>query len=165
VSIDRSKAGYVVAFNGATHSYDSSLPSGQRQGAKEDHVQCAFIYPRWCGDGVIDTDKSEICDNGDANGTAGNTCNATCQTVTSTLSCTNLTLLPATLSKNGGSLTATCAASVSSGTQYKLVLKQGTTTIETIPYQSLATKTFDYVIPANGAATSKIYSVQCFVTN
>ena len=97
--------------------------------------------------------------------TNGDGCSSTCTIETQALSCTNLSLSPTQLTKNGGSLTATCAASVSSGTQYKLVLKQGTTTLETIPYQSLATKTFDYVIPANGSITDKTYSVQCYVKN
>jgi hypothetical protein len=97
--------------------------------------------------------------------TNGDGCSNTCTIENPTLTCTNLTLSPTTLTKNGGSLTATCAASVSSGTQYKLVLKQGATTLETIDYQSLATKTFAYTLPANGSVTDKTYSVECFVKN
>lgn len=120
------------------------------------------MYPRWCGDGVLDTDKSELCDNGTSNGTAGNTCSATCQTVTTpTLACTNLTLAPTTLTKDGGNITATCSAS--NATQYKFVLKQNGTIITTKPYQTSNQTTFS--LPANSTTSGKSYSVDCFVAN
>ena len=148
-----------IAFNAASRA--TNIATGV-DGSLENHIQCAFVFPKWCGDGTLDSDKSEQCDDG--NMTSGDGCSNTCTTEAS-LSCTNLTLSPTTLTKNGGSLTATCAASVSSGTQYKLVLKQGATTLETIDYQSLATKTFAYTLPANGSVVDKTYSVECFVKN
>lgn len=130
-----------------------------------DHKQCVFYYVRFCGDNVIDNDKSEQCDNGANNGTVGNTCSATCQTINpATLTCNNLTISPTILTRSGGDITATCTASVSSGTQYKLVLKQGSTIINpNDTYQSSATKIFS--IPSNSNTNSKTYSVDCYVKN
>lgn len=151
-----------VAFNAASRT--TNIETGV-DGPLEDHIQCAFVFPKWCGDGFIDTNKSEQCDNGTLNGTAGNTCSATCQTINpAILTCNNLTISPTILTRSGGDITATCTASVSSGTQYKLVLKQGSTVINpNDTYQSSATKIFS--IPSNSNTNSKTYSVDCYVKN
>jgi len=156
----RNQPAYKITFIPRTYA---DLGPGNL-GPAIDHRQCLFIYPRFCWDGISDSDRDEQCDDG--NMTSGDGCSNTCQTeTTNTLACTNLTLAPTTLTKNGGSLSATCTASVASGTQYKLVLKQWATTLETIDYQSLATKTFAYILPANATITDKTYSVQCYVKN
>lgn len=129
-----------------------------------DHKQCIFYYVRWCGDNVLDTDKGEQCDNGTENGKPGNPCSITCENVTTpTLSCNNLTLAtsPATLTKNGWTITATCSAS--NATHYKFILKQGNTEITTKPYQTGREATF--TLPENSWTSAKGYSVECLVKN
>lgn len=128
-------------------------------GLNFNHVQCSIVFPRWCGDNVIDTDKSEQCDDG--NMTNGDGCSSTCTTETSSLVCNNLTLAPTTLTKNGGDITATCVAT--NATQYKFVLKQGSTVIDTKPYQTSTQATF--TLPANSTTSSKNYTVDCLVKN
>lgn len=96
--------------------------------------------------------------------TSGDGCSNTCTTESQTLSCTSLALSPTTLSKNGGDITATCTANPTSGTQYKIVLKQGDTIINpNDTYQSSNTKTF--TLPANTTTSDKNYFVDCFVKN
>lgn len=93
--------------------------------------------------------------------TSGDGCSNTCTTETSSLTCNNLTLVPTTLTKNGGTITATCAAT--NATQYKFTLKQGSTTISTVAYQTSPTTTF--TLPENSDTTSKTYTVDCLVKN
>lgn len=152
-----------IAFNAASRT--TNISTGV-DGALENHIQCAFTFPKWCGDGVVDDgtnstqDKGEQCDDG--NMTNGDSCSSTCQTVsTPTLSCNNLTLAPTTLTKDGGTITATCTAS--NATNYKFVLKQGATIIETKPYQTSNQATFD--LDANTTSNDKNYTVECFVKN
>lgn len=64
-------------FPGPAVSYGINQNSFNPSAAFED-VECLNIKPRWCGDGIIDNDKGETCDNGAQNGTAGNACSATC---------------------------------------------------------------------------------------
>ena len=47
------------------------------------HQQTVLVYPAFCGDGVIDKNYGETCDDGDANGTAGK-CNTVCNGPTKT---------------------------------------------------------------------------------
>lgn len=68
-------------FPGPAVSYGINKNSFNPSAAYED-VACVNIKPRWCGDGVLDGDKGETCDNGAQNGTAGNACSATCTPVT-----------------------------------------------------------------------------------
>lgn len=75
-------------------------------GDPETHTQCTFVQGRWCGDGVIDSDRGEQCDNGGNNGSTG-TCSSTCQP-NQALTCNNINLAPATLTAAGGNITATC---------------------------------------------------------
>jgi hypothetical protein len=91
-------------------------------GDTESHKQCTFVYGRWCGDGVIDTDKGEQCDSGTNNGTG--TCTSTCQNQVA--SCTNLSVAPTSVT-NGGTVTYTCAGN--NATSYSIVAKRpdGTT--------------------------------------
>lgn len=150
----RSTPGFSVSFNAASHARTGT----NQQGPMENHVQCAFIFPRWCGDGKKDTDKNEQCDDG--NQANGDGCSATCQTeVVQPPICTGLTIAPATLTSSGGTITATCSGTNVS--QYKLVLKEGSTVINTIDYQNSNVGIF--TLPWNTTAASKNYSVQCFV--
>ncbi len=96
------------------------------------HTECAFYYGKWCGDGHVDADKGEQCDNGGNNGTNG-TCSSTCQT-NQTLTCNNMDLTSnglniknGTLTAAGGTIRATCAGTNAS--QYKFVLKEGLQTV------------------------------------
>ncbi len=155
-SSDRNTAWYVVAFDAASHTYTASP---ETVGALNHHIQCAFVYPRWCWDNIIDTDKGEQCDDG--NKTNGDGCSNTCTTETSSLSCNNLGISPATLSKDGGTITATCSAT--NATQYKFILKQSGSTISTVAYQTSATTTFS--LPANTDTSNKTYTVDCYVKN
>lgn len=54
------------------------------------HKECAFVAPRWCGDGIIS--NGESCDDGDQNGQGGK-CNVSCTGGTVIKkSCDNLTV-------------------------------------------------------------------------
>ena len=124
-----------------------------------DHVQCEYIFPRFCGDGTKDTDKGEICDDGNMNN--GDGCNNVCQPEVVNLTCDNLSITPATLTQSGGTITATCDGT--NETQYKFILKQGATVVNTIGYQNSNQTTFS--IPANTGTSGKPYSVECQVKN
>jgi uncharacterized repeat protein (TIGR01451 family) len=124
------------------------------------HKECSFYTGKWCGDGVVDSGNGEQCDNGVNNGSNG-TCSSTCQN-NQTLSCNGITVTPAVLTSVGGSIHATCTAS-SNATQYKFVLKEGLTTIDTVNYQN--SNQTDFVLPTNATNTNKTYSVQCYVKN
>ena len=47
-------------------------------GVESAHKECAFVAPRWCGDGILETPRGEQCDLGDQNGQPGSPCSATC---------------------------------------------------------------------------------------
>jgi hypothetical protein len=98
-------------------------PSGT-YGNSETHTQCTFIYGRWCGDGIVDSDKNEQCDNGANNGPNG-TCTSTCQNQ-NIAACTGLTVTPTSVT-NGGTVTYTCTAN--NATSYSIIAKNpdGTT--------------------------------------
>ncbi len=115
-----------------------------------DHSQCVFYSVRFCGDGVIDTDRGEQCDDGNMN--SGDGCSNICQTEVTPV-CTNLSVTP-TATENGGTITYTCTGT--NATSYSLVVKNSSgTTIET---RSSATGTF--TIPASPAAT---YTASCYI--
>lgn len=46
-------------------------------GSARSHKECAFMTPRWCGDGILDTTHGEVCDDGAENGQPSK-CNLTC---------------------------------------------------------------------------------------
>jgi len=48
---DRNKPMWRIAYNAASRT--TNIATGV-DGAPEDHIQCAFTFPSWCGDGVID---------------------------------------------------------------------------------------------------------------
>ncbi len=90
---------------------------------------------------------------------SGDGCSNTCQN--EALTCDTLGLAPVTLTHSGGSVTATCQGTNES--QYKFVLKQGSTVINTVNYQTSSQTTF--TLPANTTASAISYSVQCYVKN
>jgi uncharacterized repeat protein (TIGR01451 family) len=150
-----------IAFNAASRT--TNIATGE-DGPLEDHIQCAFVFPKWCGDGIKDDgtngtqDKGEQCDNGISNGTAGNTCSATCQTVIApTYACTSLTVTPPATLTNGGNVTLTCVGS-GTITSYNIVVKKPDgSTLTTI-----TTASGSATIPATPTGT---YTASCFVNN
>lgn len=44
-------------------------------------LECERLQVRWCGDGILDTARGEVCDHGLSNGQPGDTCSLSCQTV------------------------------------------------------------------------------------
>lgn len=59
----RTQPAYKITF--IPRTYD--LISQGNLGPAVDHRQCLFIYPRFCGDGVVDNDRNEQCDDGNMN--------------------------------------------------------------------------------------------------
>lgn len=155
--IDKTKPVFRVDFVPKSQSVTSTNPTVL--GSVESHRQCVFYNASFCGDGTKDSNKGEQCDDG--NMTNGDGCSNACITESASLSCNNLGISPATLSKNGGTITATCSAT--NATQYKFILKQSGTTITTVPYQTSATTTFS--LPANTDTANKTYTVDCYVKN
>jgi uncharacterized repeat protein (TIGR01451 family) len=151
---DRNTAMWRIVFNAASHEY---IWPGQ-QGPKVDHNQCAFVFPRWCGDGVTDTDKGEICDDG--NMTNGDGCSNLCQYEPQ---CTSVTLAPTTLTVVWGTLRATCAGSnLSVNPKYSFILREGMTPIGSQTGYSTS-NFYDFTIPTNTTANIRNYSVQCYI--
>lgn len=145
-----------IAFNAASRT--TNIATGE-DGALEDHIQCAFVFPKWCGDGIKDDgtngtqDKGEQCDNGASNGTAGNACSATCQTITpSASSCNVLTLSPSTTTINTP-VTFTCTANnPTSATTYNITkndVSVGTLPTGTLNFNTAATYTIKCIINGN----------------
>lgn len=118
-------------------------------GSPQTHTQCTFVYGRWCGDGVIDSDKGEQCDNGSSNGTG--TCSSTCQNQVA--SCTNLSV-SATSVTNGGNVTYTCTGNNVNSYSITLKRQNGTT------LQTLTSASGTLTIPATPNET---YTAACFV--
>lgn len=118
-------------------------------GDSETHKQCTFVYGRWCGDGVIDTDKGEQCDSGANNGTG--TCTSTCQNQVA--SCTNLSVTPTSVT-NGGTVTYTCTGN--NATSYSIVAKRPDGTTLT----SSTSAAGSIILPATPTGT---YTVSCYV--
>lgn len=115
-----------------------------------DHAQCVFLYVRFCGDGVTDTDRGEQCDDG--NMTNGDGCSNTC-TPEVTPVCTGLTVTPTSVN-NGGSVTYTCAGT--NATSYSIVVTgpNGST------FASYTSPTGTIIVPATPTGT---YTARCFV--
>lgn len=144
----RSAPGFSVAFNAASHARTGT----NQQGAKENHVQCAFIFPRWCGDGIKDTDKGEQCDDGNA--INGDGCSNICQTEVTSV-CTGLTVAPTSVT-NGGTITYTCTGNNVSN--YSIITKNPDGTTLT----SSTNASGSITLPATPTGN---YTVSCYVNN
>jgi len=116
--------------------------------------ECSFYYGKWCGDGIIDTDKGEQCDNGALNGASNGTCSSTCQNQT-VAACTGLTVTPTSVT-NGGTVTYTCTGN--NVTSYSIIAKNPDGTTLT----SLTSASGSITLPAAPTGT---YSVACYVNN
>ena len=109
----RENPAYRISF--IPRTYD--LISAGNLGPAVDHQQCLFVYPRFCGDGVVDTDRDEQCDDGNMN--SGDGCSNICQTEVTAM-CTNLTVTPTSV-VNGGSVTYTCTGN--NVTSYSIIAR------------------------------------------
>ncbi len=58
------------SYGDSTRTFDFTAP--------EYEFECLNLKPRWCGDGVVDTNRGETCDDGATNGTPGAMCSSTC---------------------------------------------------------------------------------------
>jgi hypothetical protein len=119
-------------------------------GSPSTHKQCTFVYGKWCGDGILDSDKGEQCDTGASNGTG--TCSSTCQNQT-VAACTNLAVTPTSVT-NGGSVTYTCTGT--NATSYSIIAKKpdGTTLI------SSTSAAGSIILPTSPAGT---YTISCYI--
>lgn len=117
------------------------------------HKQCIFYYVRFCGDGTIDTDRGEQCDDGNMN--SGDGCSNICQTETVTPVCTGLTVSPTTLT-NGGMITYTCSGT--NATSYSIIAKNPSGTIVASATNAVGSLT----LPATPTGT---YNVECYINN
>jgi cysteine-rich repeat protein len=115
-----------------------------------DHAQCVFLYVRFCGDGVTDTDRGEQCDDG--NMTNGDGCSNTCIPEVAPV-CTGLTVTPTSVT-NGGSVTYTCAGT--NTTSYSIVVTKPDGSTLT----SFTSPTGTIIVPATPTGT---YTAKCFV--
>ncbi len=122
-------------------------------GSPETHKQCTFVYGRWCGDGTVDTDKGEQCDDGNTN--SGDGCSNTCHTETVSPVCTGLTVSPTTLT-NGGMITYTCTGT--NTTSYSIIAKNPSGAIIASATSAVGSLT----LPATPTGT---YNVECYVNN
>ena len=118
-------------------------------GDTETHKQCTFVYGRWCGDGVIDTDKGEQCDNGTNNGNS--TCTSTCQTPVAV--CNNISVTPISVT-NGGTVAYTCSGT--NATSYSIIAKRPDGTTLT----SSTSAAGSIILPATPTGN---YTVSCYV--
>lgn len=89
VSVGASRANPAYRISFIPRTYD--LISAGNLGPAVDHQQCLFVYPRFCGDGVTDTDRGEQCDDGNMN--SGDGCSNVCQPEVTPV-CNNLTVTP-----------------------------------------------------------------------
>lgn len=115
-----------------------------------DHNQCVFYYVRFCGDGVVDSDRSEQCDDGNMN--SGDGCSNTCQTEVTPV-CNNLTVTPTSVT-NGGTVTYTCSGT--NATSYSIIAKKpdgSTLTSSTSAAGSI-------ILPISPAGT---YTISCYI--
>jgi len=139
-----------ITYDLASHDYTNDVLSN----TIDHHIQCVFVYPKWCGDG--DITNNEQCDDG--NTTNGDGCSNTCIDEPDPV-CNNLSLSPTTMTNLGGNITATCSASNATG--YKFLLKRGTSVIETRNYLTSPTATF--TLPGNTSTNALGYTVECYV--
>ena len=71
---DRNNPAYRYTFTANYQLFD-----GRVLGEQVRHNECLFYSPAWCGDGVVDSDEWEQCDDG--NLIEGDGCNSSCQIV------------------------------------------------------------------------------------
>lgn len=92
--------------------------------------ECYNIYPRWCGDGVVDPE--ETCDPEDVSGgglAPGETCDPnSCRptTVVSNTSCQSASVSAATVTAGGTSVVSCAAVAPNASTQYTIECGNGT---------------------------------------
>ena len=144
----RTNPAYRISF--IPRTYD--LISAGNLGPAVDHRQCLFIYTRFCGDGVRDTDRGEQCDDGNMN--SGDGCSNICQPeVPVTPICNNLTVTPTSV-VNGGSITYTCTGT--NVTSYSIIARNPNGTI----IGSSTSAAGGLILPTSPVGT---YTISCFV--
>lgn len=79
-------------FEYITNVLRYDIPTDTASGPAISHKECAFVTPRWCGDGIVS--NGEACDSGAQNGQAGQCNNACTSTVPVVTTCDSIGASP-----------------------------------------------------------------------
>ncbi len=114
------------------------------------HRECAFITPRWCGDGIVS--NGEVCDAGGANGQAGQ-CNSSCTgTVPVVTTCNSITATP---TSGTAPLDVAVSCNATNASTYHIDCGNGTTHLSSAGVcRYVAGGTYSPVCTVNGSITS-----------
>ncbi len=121
---DASKPALRFDYIVKVQQYD--FVTASTQGPEINHKECAFVKPRWCGDGIVS--NGEVCDEGAQNGQPGH-CNTSCNgPVAVAPSCDSMTATPLS---GTAPLDVSLTCNATNATSYLIDCGNGTTNLAT----------------------------------
>lgn len=113
------------------------------------HKECAFVSPRFCGDGLVT--NGEMCDDGSQNGQAGK-CNLSCTNTIPNPTCDSMTATPIS---GAAPLDVSVSCNATNATTYNIDCGNGTTNLaSTAVCRYITGGTFTPRCTVNGSVTS-----------